>query len=357
MVGGGLRIYAGAVARTIAIALAVCACAATQCADAFAFSKAIWGPVTRDGVSQFPIYKQLGVGIYETGLEWDHVAPTRPHDAGNPNDPAYQWPAAVDQAVAQAGRYGMRVSITLTRTPTWASGHGDPAWAPRRPSDFAAFARAAARRYPSVHLWLIWGEPTRFGNFKPLNKQGPGIYARLLDASYGALKRVSRRNTVIGGDTFTVGEFSPVDWARQLKLPNGKRPRLDMWGHNPFSRRLPKLADDPLIAGYVDFSSLDDFVRVLDRAYPGRHLRLFLSEFTVPTGHTNWLFNFYESEQTAATWLGAALRISRGWDRIAALGWYQLYDEAPRPTGDETLYGLITQDGRRKPAFSVYRNG
>ena len=61
------------------------------------------------------LYKELGVGIYETGLEWDHVAPTRPRDAGNPNDPAYQWPAAVDQAVAQARRYGMRVSITLTR--------------------------------------------------------------------------------------------------------------------------------------------------------------------------------------------------------------------------------------------------
>ena len=334
----------------------VVACLLGTAGDASAFTKAIWGPVTRDGQSQFPLYKQLGVGIYETGIEWDHTAPRRPRNPSDPDDPAYNWPSSVDQAVAQAGRYGIRVSITLTRSPLWASGHGDPAWAPTRPSDFAAFARAAARRYPSVHLWMIWGEPTRLGNFKPLNKKGPGIYARVLDAAYGALKGVSRRNTVIGGNTFTVGVFSPVDWVRKLRLPNGQRPRMDMWGHNPFSRRVPKLSDDPLIGGYIDFSSLDDFVRVLDRAYP-RKLRLFLSEFTVPTGHKNWLFNFFEPEQTAANWLRAALRVSRGWNRIAALGWYQLYDEPARSTGDETLYGLIAQNGRRKPAFAVFQNG
>lgn len=344
-------------ARMLVALLAVLGGLSAQASDAAAFSKAIWGPVTRNGQSQFPLYKQLGVGIYETGIEWDHTAPERPKNPSDPNDPAYRWPSAVDDAVAQAKRYGMRVSITLTRSPLWASGHGDPAWAPRRASDFAAFARAAARRYPSVHLWMIWGEPTRFGNFKPLNKKGPGAYARVLDAAYGALKRASRRNSVIGGNTFTVGVFSPVDWVRRLRLPNGRRPRMDMWGHNPFSRRVPRLSDDPLIGGYVDFSSLDDFVRVLDRAYPGRNLPLFLSEFTVPTGHKNWLFNFFEPEQTAAAWLRAALRVSRHWNRIAALGWYQLYDEAARPAGDETLYGLIAQNGRRKPAFAVFQNG
>jgi hypothetical protein len=335
----------------------VLACLFGTASDASAFSKAMWGPVTRGGESQFPLYKQLGVGIYETGIEWDHAAATRPRNPSNPDDPAYNWPSSVDQAVAQAKRYGIRVSITLTRAPLWASGHGDPAWAPKRAADYAAFARAAARRYRSVHLWMIWGEPTRLGNFKPLNKKGPGTYARLLDAAYGALKGVSRRNTVIGGNTFTVGVFSPVDWVKKLRLPDGHRPRMDMWGHNPFSRRVPKLADDPLIGGYVDFSSLDDFVRVLDRAYPGRRLRLFLSEFTVPTGHQNWLFNFFEPEQTAAAWLRAALRVSRGWSRIAVLGWYQLYDEAARPAGDETLYGLIAQNGRKKPAFEVFQKG
>jgi hypothetical protein len=204
---------------------------------------------------------------------------------------------------------------------------------------------------------MIWGEPTRLGNFKPLNRNAPRVYAGLLDAAYGALKGVSRSNKVIGGNTFTVGEISPVSWVRRLRMANGRRPRLDMWGHNPFSRRIPRLSDEPLIGGYVDFSSLDDFAIELDRAYPGRHLRFFLSEFTVPTGHKNWLFNFFEPESTAAGWLKAAMRIGHSWNRIAALGWYQLYDESPRPAGDETLYGLLAGNGRHKPAFEVYRRG
>lgn len=326
-------------------------------ASGASFQKAIWGPVTVGGVSQFPIYKQLGVGIYETGIEWDHVAPTRPRRPGNPNDPAYQWPATLDRAVALAHRAGINVSITITHAPAWASGHTDPAWAPRRAADYAAFAAAAARRYRTVRYWLIWGEPTRLGNFKPLNRNAPRIYAGLLDAAYGALKGVRRSNVVVGGDTFTVGEISPVRWLQLLKLPGGRRPRLDLWGHNPFSRRKPRLGSDPLIGGAIDFSSLDEFARDLDRAYPGRRLRYFLSEFTVPTGHANWLFNFFESEQTAADWLRAALRIARHWDRIAVLGWYQLYDEAPRPDGLQTLYGLLTQSGSRKPAYDVFRSG
>ena len=35
--------------------------------------KAIWGPVQVDGVSQFPIYRDLGVGIFQIRLGWDSV--------------------------------------------------------------------------------------------------------------------------------------------------------------------------------------------------------------------------------------------------------------------------------------------
>ena len=63
------------------------------------------------------------------------------------------------------------------------------------------------------------------------------------------------------------------------------------------------------------------------------------------------------SEQTAASWLQKALAISRSWNRVYALGWYRLYDESPRPNGDETLYGLITDGGRIKPAYEVFKDG
>ena len=42
--------------------------------------------------------------------------------------------------------------------------------------------------------------------------EAPRLYARILDAAYGALKGVSRRNLVIGGDTFTTGDIKTGQW-------------------------------------------------------------------------------------------------------------------------------------------------
>jgi hypothetical protein len=37
--------------------------------------KAIWGRVTRNGVSRAPIYRDLGAKIFMMGLRWAEVAP------------------------------------------------------------------------------------------------------------------------------------------------------------------------------------------------------------------------------------------------------------------------------------------
>jgi hypothetical protein len=50
--------------------------------------KSIWGPVERNGVSQFPLYRQLGVGLLQMSIAWNTAAPTRPADPGDPADPA-----------------------------------------------------------------------------------------------------------------------------------------------------------------------------------------------------------------------------------------------------------------------------
>jgi hypothetical protein len=359
--------------------LATCLLAATLGAGAASarpsLKKAIWGPVTLDGKSQFPIYRDLGVGIYETQLRWDDIAPTRPANPLDPADPAYQWPASLDQAVTEAAQSGIRVSVQLMRTPGWAN--GGRAWnrVPTRPGDFADFAEAAARRYPPVKLWMVWGEPNRSPNFQPLvpetrgrtkltpaQASAPRYYARMLDATYAALKRVSPSNLVIGGNTFTVGEISPYNWIRYVKLPGGRRPRMDMWGQNPFSARKPDLSKPPHGRGpdvnYSDFSDLDTFAFVLDRHQRdprGRPLRLFLSEYFLPTDHRNWEFPFYVTRATQASWLTAAYRIARRWSRIYTLGWIGLYDDPPRRDGREVNRGLIDLAGRHKPSYNAYK--
>ena len=331
--------------------------------------KAIWGPVVRDGVSQFPIYRDLGVGIYQSTLRWSDVAPRRPSAPTDPNDPAYSWPAELDIAAAEAERYGIRIALMVMGTPGWANGGRDPRWAPTDPEDFAQFVAAASRRYPSIRLWMIWGEPTKPANFQPLSPdrggrlrgralRGPRRYSQLLDAAYGSLKRVSRRNVVIGGNTWTAGTVRPRSWINALRLPGGRRPRMDLYGHNPFSVRPPRLSGRPIGNGYADFADLDTLAGWLDRAFGARRrLKLFLSEYSLPTGHANHEFNFYVGERTQARWIRIALRETRRWSRIYSFGYLGLYDDPVRPGGDQVERGLLRRDGSRKPSYAAYREG
>jgi hypothetical protein len=335
--------------------------------------KAIWGPIEVNGVSQFPIYHDLGVGIWETRLSWADVARTRPGTARDPSDPAYHWPPELDQAIAEGRRYGIRIAVVITESPRWASGHRRPEWAPRRPSDFADFAYATSRRYPTVRLWMIWSEPTRHENFKPMFRERrgrpltrrmrrtPHLYARILDGAYQSLNQANPRNLVIGGNSFTTGDISALNWIKNLRLPNGRPPRLDMYGHNPFSARRPLLNRPPLGNGFADFSDLDLLARWVDR-YLGRprgrrRTKLFLSELFWPTDHANHEFNFWVTRRTAASWLSDALRVTRRWSRIYTLGWLSLYDDAPTPEGDDVHRGLLTHRGHKKPAYRAYKRG
>ena len=342
-------------------------------ADArYSAKKAIWGPAYVNGVSQFPRYKDLGVGVYEDRIRWDAVAPTRPSHPRDPNDPAYRWPAETTQAVTEAGQNGIKVALMLIGAPGWANGGHTWQWAPKRERDYADFAYAASRRYPGVKLWMIWGEPSSRTNFRPLLPSRPGgpltraqaaaprRYARLLEAAYQSLKQASRVNQVIGGMTYTTGSISTWQWVAYMRLPNGQPPHLDMYGHNPFSFRHPDFRLGPSCCDSADFSDLVRLGGAIDnnlRRGPRRRIPLFLSEFTLPTGPDRE-FNFWLDRETQAAWIRDVLKIVRRSTRIRALGWIHLQDEPPRPDGGPRIRGgLLNYRGEPKPGYAAFKDG
>jgi len=357
----------GSCSRAMAGALAIALCAPAAAGATPSIKKAIWGPVKVHGKSQFPIYRDLGAGIYEITLNWNEVAPTRPADPTEPDDPAYKWPARLDYAVKEARKYGIQVCVQVLYSPRWANGGRAKEWAPQ-PSHYADFMTAAARRYTTVRHWMVWGEPSRQYNFRPLppsKPRGPRRYAQILDAAYQALKNVRKTNIVIGGNTYTAGEVRPRRFIRSMVLPNGRPPRMDMYGHNPFTTRTPTLAQKYVGYGFADFGDLDTLAKWVDhylgRRPDGRRIKLFISEFTVPSDHANTTFGFHVSRPTQAAWLTDALRIAKGWPRIYTFGWFSLYDEPPngpngRP-GSETNWGLLDWRGRPKPSYRAYKRG
>lgn len=319
-----------------------------------AAEKAIWGPLTLpNGNSAFPTYERLGVDTIQSSLNWRAIAPQRPADPANPADPAYAWPADVDSAVAQAGPAGINVALLVAKSPGWANGGRSALHGPN-PADYATFLAAASRRYPSVRRWMIWGEPNRIDRFLPNkanSRVGPRAYAKVLDAAYGALKAVSRRNIVIGGMTWTGGDVKPAPFLRYMRLPNGQPPRLDWYGHNPFPFRFPNLRELAIAGGYRDISDMDVFARQLHRTYSAPK-RLWLSEFDVQSDNASKTFELFVSRREQAQWLRAAYRLADSLPAVAGLGWLSLLDRS-EAAGNER-WGLLTARGAAKPAFWAY---
>lgn len=346
------------------VAFALLALAAPVASAEARTLKSIWGgDRLADGSSAFPVYRDLGVDVLQLQLVWHDVAARRPADPSDPGDPAYRWPASIDAAVAAGSREEIDIALMVRGAPRWSNGGRGGEWMPSTAS-YTRFLTAASRRYPTVRRWMIWGEANRAPVFQPLppnRPTGPRAYAKLLDAAYGALKRRNPRNVVVGGMTFSFGDVMPARWLRWMRLPNGRPPRLDEYGHNPFTSTKPDIRlglyrDLPYAR---DIGQLDTFAAELHRAYRGfrrfRHAGppLWLSEFTVSTDRPNRAFDFFVSRPAQAAWLRAAFRVATQVG-AAGFGWFNLQDE-PASVERGLTTGLLTRRGARKPAYRAYK--
>jgi hypothetical protein len=321
--------------------------------------KAMWGPTKMpDGSSAFPVYQDLGVNVFQYQVVWNSVAPTRPANPTNPADPAYRWGSAVDYAVQEAAQHGMTVALMVKGTPWWAvngaaQGADVHTQVPSNVQDYANFLRAVSARYPSVHRWMIWGETNRLAVWS----SGPTAYANLLDAAYGALKPLAGDpDVVVGGMTFTYGETPVRNWIAGMVRSNGQRPRLDDYGHNPFSRRCPDIASGPnyISDGARDISDVDTLGTETKAAF-GSSTKLWLSEFTVSSDRPNRAMTFFVSRDEQAKWLTRAYALAGSVPYVSGLGWFNLADEPiTNPVGLTT--GLMTYEGAQKPAYAAYKN-
>jgi hypothetical protein len=342
--------------RSLAAVLATGAALWLAAAPAPAAEKAIWGPVTLPGGdSAMDLYSELGVDTLQLSLSWADVAPTQPASPTDPADPAYRWPSDITAAAGAAGPRGIQLALLVANAPPWANGGRPPIWAPQKPKDYADFLTAAARRYPGVRRWMIWGEPNRDDRFQPNREKDPigaQTYAQLLDAAYAALKRASPANRVIGGMTWTGGTAKPATFLRWMRLPSGRRPRLDWFGHNPFPYRFPKLSEPPIGLGFRDISDMDTFSGEVARAY-GRKVPLWLSEYTIQSDQGSATFATFVPRATQARYVTAGYAIADELgSAVAGLGWLDLLDEPP--TATSANWGLLTYALQRKPAFAAF---
>jgi hypothetical protein len=312
----------------------------------------------------FPELRKLGTRVWSSGLSWANVAPKRPADPTSPDDPAYQWPAAFGRELSQARTNGIEPVLNVSGFPAWSNGGRDSAWAPKDPQDFANFMAAAVRKYPQVRRWIIISEPGNFYNFRPQGGNGetaPHLYARLLDAAYASMHAARPNVVVIGGGVHPYGlndehTTAPDTFITNMVLPDGRRPRLDMFAINPYTERPLKLTLGKRRLR-VDFDDLDWLGHRLDLLWPRRHLRIFIDEFGWNTEHEALGWFYYVSRKQQARQLPRAFALAAKFGRVDTMCWYLLYDQAPARNSSQWLNwtsGLRTWHGLKKPAWRAF---
>jgi hypothetical protein len=390
----GLRAKPGSVSRLLAACLAALALAGVTAAGASADRSGARSAPMLLGLMDdallgnipdvaFPVVKNLHPQIIRYDLSWAHTAPTKPADATNPDDPAYDW-SLPDSVVTRAEALGIPVLLTIEVTPKWAGG-GTGNKAPVNMASLQAFAYAAATRYsgqhvvpatgqalPAVTRWEAWDEPNTTSHLTPqyschcssAKPVSPGIYAKILKAIYTGVHSAGTHagvtETVAGGATKPnysgPKTFEPaVAPLRFLQLLGTHHPPLDVYSHHPYRTDVGLKAGQTEGPNDISFDDLPRLIAALDKAFPGKHLHLWITEFGLQTNPPDPYQGVSLSAQ--AVQLRRNVAVARANPRIDMLIWFLIRDEQVRkPFAAGFQTGLTFTNGKLKPSWRVFRS-
>jgi hypothetical protein len=297
---------------------------------------------TGDGAlsSRLDTLQRLGVDVVRFSLRWNEIAAAGPDQAG------WDW-SGPDAVLAGLRSRGIAPVVTLVGAPSWANGGRAPNWAPRSGASFAAFAGAAARRYPWVRYWTIWNEPNQPLSFRPTR---PATYVRvLLNPAYAAIHAVIPRALVAGGVTApraNVNGIDPISWIRGMRAAHA---RFDVYAHHPYpgSPRETPFSGGCGTCSAITMANLPVLLAELGRDFGPK--RVWLTEYGYQTNPPDRFFGVSPLQQ--ATFIGLAAVRAYELPRVDMLIQFMYRDE---PDIGAWQSGLVTTSGVPKPALAAF---
>jgi hypothetical protein len=322
----------------------------------------------------------LRVNMYWGGNKWA-VANTKPANAADPADPAYDW-SLYDRIAGYGSTSGIKLLFSIVGTPSWAN-HG--AGRNHAPTSFTAlrqFAQAAAKRFsgsyvdpnaqtgtpiPAVKMWTAWNEPNNPVFLAPQYKRVKGHwrvesayqYARICNAIYAGIHTASgekvacgvtdpRGNDNAGSSRASVDPLSFLIAAHRYGMK-----RFDVYAHNPYAsagNETPRYVPKGNARRRIQLGNIGLLLSEISRMYGPKHL--WITEYgyqTRPPDHT--ILSVSWAKQAA--YLRQAYAIARANPRIDMLLWFLVRDQ-PQIGGWQS--GLETITNVKKPAWFVFRN-
>ena len=305
----------------------------------------------------WPLARGLGVQVVRYNVAWNLIAPTRPADALNIDDPAYDW-SAVDRVVDGSDAMGARALLTIVQSPDWANGGQHPAFTPDDPADYGTFCRAVATRYdghhghPRVTRFTVWNEPNGGEFFRPQDAYTSKRYADLARSCIDGVAKVDAAATVAIGPLASRGSkggVAPLAFLDGYRAAGGPEPAAVainpyMFGLDPIF-----LPGEQRANGAINLRNLDSLQGWLSTAY-GSIKPLWITEFAWRTAQTPGRGVLSDEQQ--ATLTSASVQLVRSsYPYVRVMVWFLLRDQGPEAYWRS---GLVRFDWQRKPVYDVW---
>ena len=308
---------------------------------------------------QLKLLADAGAGIARVDVGWSSLEERR-------KGTFERWYLdRLDALVMRAEHHGVRLLLTVTDSPCWASSAPatvkrgcEGAWWDREvqrypPVEAADYADALAflvRRYGSrVAAWEIWNEPNQDTYFK--SDRPAEDYAKIVRAAYPAAKAADASATVLAG---SLAE-SPAGFVEKL-FDHGIGGNFDAFSIHPYAGDASP--DDPGDDAWVKNSfarGIPSVREVLMRH--GEDKPIWLTEFGWSTstirGDEPWRNGVTEAAQ--ARYTEQALLKVREWSYVPVAVVFELVDERDDPDDRESNFGLVRHDRTLKPAYNAFR--
>lgn len=306
--------------------------------------------------ASFPLHRELGIGTLRQPFIWADIEQAKG---------SYSF-GYIDGFVAGAARHGATVLPVLFGTPASrsskpSSGALRGAYPPRKLSDIAGFARAAAKRYGpkgsfwrknpnvpkrAIRSWQVWNEPNLPVYWRP--SPNAAQYVELLAAASEGVKSVDR-----GAEIVTAG---------MPESPNGVplQEYIAAMYRAGAKRAFETLAINPYGATSAEVIEHVRATRRTMNRFGDRRAKIWVTEF-------GWADEGPSSRFTVGR-AGQAARIratvSDLWNQRKRLGvrgfvYFNWRDSTPYPGGRDFWglhTGLMDIDGRPKPAYEAFRS-
>jgi hypothetical protein len=309
-----------------------------------------------------------GAKLTRVNVDWSLVAPTRPADPSNPDDPAYRW-EALDASIQALNDRGIAVLTVMFGTPPWASTSGK--WnATPRPIDFGTFAGALARRYsgtwpkpgggvlpriksispgnePNLSFWITPQCKRVRGHWVPAS---PAAYAAMLKAASKRIRAAAPGILVVAGETLAgdgngctgpTSTVGTIEFTRLLHKALGRKVPFDAWAVHLHPVGPPDRS--PFLPSWP---TLPRITREVNKIHP--KMPILVTETSYATAYSAY-HRYFVTEAQQAKWLDLTYTLAARQPQVEAVVWFNLQDNFDWPAG------VFRDDWSAKPSFDRFR--